>query len=136
MQWEDSIGENIDYGHTDPVGIVVSLVVDDNVPGRGHRKTIFNPKYALVGAALGPHKGYRDMCVMDFAGGERDLSTVLKTDCEIHCSGAVTAELRAAVCSIRAKETPEKLIAGIEKHLASGESVRTTAVEEDISNET
>lgn len=67
--WLSTAGENIDYGNDDARRIVLSLLIDDGVPSRGHRKNIMNPAYKAVGIACGPHKGYRHMCVMDLAGG-------------------------------------------------------------------
>ncbi|MBV8165595.1 MAG: CAP domain-containing protein [Alphaproteobacteria bacterium] len=59
-------GENISYGPTG-LQVVVDLIVDDGVPGRGHRHNILDPSYREVGIALGPHRRYGTMCVMDFA---------------------------------------------------------------------
>ena len=42
---ESWMGENIDYGSKDGRSVVISLVVDDNVPSRGHRSNIFNSRY-------------------------------------------------------------------------------------------
>lgn len=59
------VGENIDYGNSTGSEIIVSLIVDDGVPNRGHRKNIFRD-YEFVGTAFGFHKTYRYMCVLDF----------------------------------------------------------------------
>jgi uncharacterized protein YkwD len=37
------------------------------VPDRGHRKNLFNPDFRAAGAAIGPHKGYGAMTVVDMA---------------------------------------------------------------------
>jgi uncharacterized protein YkwD len=60
-------GENIGYGYGDARRIVISLLVDDGVANRGHRENIMNGRFDSIGVAVGPHKGYRSMCVMDFA---------------------------------------------------------------------
>ena len=67
-RWSGYVAENISYGESDARGIVVSLIVDDGVRGRGHRLNIFGRNLFRVGIACGPHAGYRTMCVMDFAG--------------------------------------------------------------------
>ena len=67
-KWDVTSGENIDYGNNIARRIVMSLIIDDGVSGRGHRKNIFNSKFNVVGIGCGSHKGYRHMCVMDFAG--------------------------------------------------------------------
>lgn len=59
------VGENIDYGNNTGAEIIVSLIVDDGVPDRGHRDNIFHD-YKYVGTAFGSHKAYRYMCVLDF----------------------------------------------------------------------
>ena len=60
--------ENIDYGQNSAREIVVSLLVDDGVPSRGHRTNILNNFYNKIGVYYGTHKKYGYMCVMDFVG--------------------------------------------------------------------
>ena len=67
-EWNICIAENIDYGSFDPRQIVISLLIDDGVPDRGHRKNILDPCFQFVGVSFGNHPTYQSMCVMDFAG--------------------------------------------------------------------
>ena len=70
-KWGIAAGENIDYGNGDPRRIVISLLIDDGVPSRGHRSNLLNRGFRFVGVSMGAHGVYRHMCVMDFAGSFR-----------------------------------------------------------------
>lgn len=59
-------GENISYGPTG-LQVVIDLIVDDGVPSRGHRRNILDPAFREVGIAIGPHRRYGTMCVMNLA---------------------------------------------------------------------
>ena len=63
----DSLGENIDFGPNDAMGVIVSLTLDDGEEERPHRENLFKQDYQKVGIACGPHKTEFQMCVMDFA---------------------------------------------------------------------
>ena len=66
--WLQIAGENINYGDANARYIVTALLIDDDVPSRGHRKNLLNAQFGVVGVALATHKVYRALCVMDFAG--------------------------------------------------------------------
>ena len=70
------MGENIDFGPNDAMGVIISLILDDGEEERPHRKTIFQPEHRKVGIACGPHKTEFQMCVMDFAFDFLPLNTV------------------------------------------------------------
>ena len=71
-RWEKSIAENIAYGPADARSMVMQLIVDDGVSGRGHRKNTFGTAFNVAGVACGAHPQYGSMCVIDFAGGFRE----------------------------------------------------------------
>ncbi len=71
-RWTVAIGEAISYGpYVADRGrdVIAQLIVDDGVPSRGHRKTIYDPDYRLAGVSCGPHPTFEMACVIDFAGG-------------------------------------------------------------------
>jgi uncharacterized protein YkwD len=61
--------ENIAYGQRSARAIVMALIIDNGVRGRGHRRNIFNRNYNAAGAAYGPHARYGSVCSIDFASG-------------------------------------------------------------------
>jgi len=52
--------------------MVMQLIIDDGVKGRGHRKNIFAKGFATAGVACGTHPRFDTMCVIDFSGGFRE----------------------------------------------------------------
>ena len=70
--WRSGASENISYGYNTAREIVIQLLVDDGVAGRGHRKNIMDANARYVGIAVGTHSKYRYMCVQDFANDYTD----------------------------------------------------------------
>jgi uncharacterized protein YkwD len=60
-------GEVINYGQETARMTVIMLVIDDGVPDRGHRRNLFNDQFQVAGAAIGPHRTYGEMTVVDLA---------------------------------------------------------------------
>lgn len=63
----DYVAETITYGPPTAIEVVRQLIVDDDVPNRGHRRTVFSAEMRFVGVGCGPHRTYRVMCVAEFA---------------------------------------------------------------------
>lgn len=61
-------GENCDYGNQNALDIVMSLLIDEDVPGNGHRNNILNTEFKYVGVAIAPHKEHEYNAVMCFGG--------------------------------------------------------------------
>lgn len=64
--WQGQIAENISYGFSDPVDIVINLLRSDKA-GTDRPYSIVNPEFQYAGAAIGLHTSFRFMCVVDFA---------------------------------------------------------------------
>lgn len=62
-------GENIAYGYNTAERIVLGLLVDDGVPGRGHRTNIMKDEFMVAGVGIRPHPELRYVCVIDYAHG-------------------------------------------------------------------
>jgi uncharacterized protein YkwD len=73
-QWESVIGENVAYGQRTARDVVAAFIVDDGVPGRGHRKNLYNAAFHVMGVDCGPHSTYGTTCAITFADGFREKS--------------------------------------------------------------
>jgi uncharacterized protein YkwD len=67
-EWNICSSEDITYGSFEARQIVISLLIDDGVPNRGHRENILNPCSRYAGVSHGGHPSYETMCVIDYAG--------------------------------------------------------------------
>jgi len=67
-EWDICSAEDITYGSFEARQIVIALLIDDGVPGRGHRENILNACSRFVGVANGGHPNYDSMCAIDYAG--------------------------------------------------------------------
>jgi hypothetical protein len=56
--------ECCDYGRNTPLDIVMGLLIDEGVPGLGHRRACLSP-YKKIGVSIQPHKTYGKNAVLD-----------------------------------------------------------------------
>jgi hypothetical protein len=63
-------GECCQYGMEDALGVVMELLIDQNIPDLGHRKILMTG-FTHIGVAMRPHKTYRVNTVLDLGNGPR-----------------------------------------------------------------
>lgn len=59
------MGECCDYGSSDPLNIVITLLIDQDVESLGHRSICFG-YFSKIGDSIQPHKTYQYIAVLDF----------------------------------------------------------------------
>ena len=125
-KFEYTCGENIDYGMNTCRDIIVHLLIDDGVPGRGHRKNLLETKFLAVGASFGSHHEYRCCCVMDFAGGMKDFDDMPSEDSIIDCPAGQDLPLSAIkiIKSFTSGEQSTELIAQLMERLGTGSALK------------
>jgi uncharacterized protein YkwD len=74
--WQGGIGENLAYGNDSARERVLTWLIDDGFPSRGHRMRMMSENYRAVGLSCGPHPEFQTMCVLTLAGGFVELQPV------------------------------------------------------------
>jgi hypothetical protein len=98
--WNGSAAENISYGSDTPRDVVISLLVDDGVPSRGHRTNILAAGSRFAGVGCGRHTQYGTMCVIDYAGGYQEAGAA--------APAAAAAPVAPAAATAPAATTPSR----------------------------
>lgn len=65
--WQQTIAENIAYSSSSARATILGMIIDDGVPGRGHRLNIFNMNHRIAGVA-GQPSSRGILCVVTYAG--------------------------------------------------------------------
>jgi uncharacterized protein YkwD len=76
--WQGGIGENISYGNDSARERLLTWLIDDGFPSRGHRMRLMSGDYKVAGVSCGPHPEWGTMCVLELAGSFMD-SAAAKT---------------------------------------------------------
>ena len=65
------MGENVQYGCFDAIEIVIDLLIDDDVPDRGHRLSLLSEEYEEAGVAFekGGNAACGSVCVITLGAG-------------------------------------------------------------------
>ena len=74
---EGKSGENVGYGSHTPEDVIISLCIDDDVPGRGHRTNIFCKGFKKHSCFTGPHKVFKIMTVLNYNGTRKEMDELM-----------------------------------------------------------
>jgi uncharacterized protein YkwD len=100
-EWWGSCGENISLGFSGARNIVLWLLVDDGVPGRGHRKNILDAKFNVMGCSeLREHVKLRQCIVFDYATGFGPKKNVIAVALQAEAQGEMNANVSAILDSL------------------------------------
>jgi uncharacterized protein YkwD len=72
-KYTETIAEAVEYGSVSAFEVVSSLLMDDGLYHRPHRKALINPNFKKVGVGAGLHSIYKTMAVVVFAEGFEDF---------------------------------------------------------------
>lgn len=61
-----NVSETCSYGKSEPIDIVMQLLIDDGVENLGHRNDILSEKFGAVGVSISTHTLFQYNCVLDF----------------------------------------------------------------------
>lgn len=76
--WDAAIGETLVYEVSTARLIIISLIIDDGVPNRGHRRNIFDPTYHVTGISVSEPLTFGSKCVIDYVGGFKEKAPDIK----------------------------------------------------------
>ena len=119
MVYGKSWAENIAYRFYSANMSIVNLIVDDNVPNRGHRINLLNPDWHYVGIGQGTHASYDWMQVQNFAYGF-DVA-----ESEV-CLGSSTVADDATTISDESSDEPEAESVGSEEETSTADDSTNT----------
>ena len=108
-RWSGAIGENICYGNDSARERLLTWLIDDGFPSRGHRRRLLGTEYQVAGISCGSHPQYNAMCVLTLAGGFSEFNpgtspaTTTKTP-----TPAKTTTTATKTTSTPAKTTPPR----------------------------
>jgi uncharacterized protein YkwD len=65
--WAGMLAEEMSSGQDTAADVVRQLIIDEDVPGRGHRNDLMDPFLKLAGVGCASHPVYGVVCVIDLA---------------------------------------------------------------------
>ena len=116
-KWSGNLVEALDYGSCNAFEVVLSLLIDDGLSTRPHRKALLNPNFTKLGIGAGPHSEFKTVVCLLFSVGFNDnegLESVDHSDLNVPQNPNVDEWLDGAV----------KLTSEIREETVQGEKVR------------
>ena len=109
-QWQGAIGENICYGNDSARERLLTWLIDDGFPSRGHRRRLLGTEFQVAGISCGSHPQYNAMCVLTLAGGfnESNLVTTPAKTVNPPAKKTTTPDKSTSTTPAPAKTTPAK----------------------------
>jgi len=68
LDYDYSISENIDFGGSSGIEVMVNLLVDDGDEKRTHRENLFSHKFQYFGVSVASHPEYEFCTIIDYFG--------------------------------------------------------------------
>ena len=106
LQWDQTVAENLDFGGKTGEDVLVSLIVDDGNPDRGHRKTIFNNDLKILGIGIAKHIDHEVCTCLDYVGVIKSEKSKERRDVYL---GGIDAKQDEANPEDNKKETPQAI---------------------------
>jgi hypothetical protein len=88
--WQGGIGENISYGNDSARERILTWLIDDGFPSRGHRRRLLSNDYSVAGISCGSHPEFSAICVLTLAGGFTDMGSAATATSTSSQSSATT----------------------------------------------
>ncbi len=71
IEWDGACCESIEFGNRTAENVLISLLIDDGIEHRPHRKNIFSEELKFFGVGVSEHKTYGVVTVINYLAGIR-----------------------------------------------------------------
>ncbi|OMJ79136.1 hypothetical protein SteCoe_20883 [Stentor coeruleus] len=121
-KWSGNVIEALDYGSVSGAEVVLSLLIDDGLTTRPHRKALLNPMFTKIGVGAAPHTEFKTCACVIFAAGytdNDDLTLMEPSDDTVPKNPEINNWLEGAVkltCEIREETQNGEKVRRIRKH--------------------
>ena len=106
--WQGGIGENITYGDDSARERILTWLIDDGFPSRGHRRRLLSTAYHVAGISCGSHPEFSVMCVLTLAGGFTDMGSTTSANSSQPSTTATTLVTKTGGSTKPATTQPSK----------------------------